>query len=134
MGLFSRVLRRRSQRSEAAPSSRAAQQATLAHFQEFVSTRRGVEAYVEPHTNDTPMTLMLIAGTGEWTRRRVPDPSTAREVAEALGVPVYYVHRTGYPQRMRDWNSRQRSRDRDVSRVPRETLRSREASRRRETF
>jgi hypothetical protein len=116
MGLFSRLTRRRSRSTEAAPSSREAQQATLAHFREFVSTRRGVEAYVEPRTNDTPMTMMLVAGTGEWTRRRVPDPGTAREVAESLGVPIYDVHRTGYPQRMRDWNSRQRSHARDVSR------------------
>jgi len=128
MGLFSRLTRRRSPSTDAAPSSREAQQATLAHFQEFVSTRRGVEAYVEPRTNDTPMTLMLIAGTGEWTRRRVPDPGTAREVAEALGVPVYDVHRTGYPQRMRDWNSRQRTNARDVSRASRsrDTPRSRD--------
>ena len=25
-----------------------------------------------------------------------------------MGIPVYDVQRTGYPQRVRDWNSRQR--------------------------
>ena len=55
-------------------------------------------------------TLLLIATTGEWTRRRVPDEKTAFDVAGSLGVPVYNVRFTGYPQRMRDWNSRQRRR------------------------
>ena len=85
-----------------------ASRATLAHLQEFVRTRVGVEAYVEPPTPDTGATLLLIATTGEWTRRRVPDEKTAFDVAGSLGVPVYNVRFTGYPQRMRDWNSRQR--------------------------
>ncbi|MFJ1512741.1 hypothetical protein AAIG35_13535 [Cellulosimicrobium funkei] len=92
----------------AAPSD--ARRATLAHLQEFVRTRVGVEAYVEPPTPDTGATLLLIATTGEWTRRRVPDERTAFDVAGSLGVPVYNVRFTGYPQRMRDWNSRQRQR------------------------
>ncbi|QJW38391.1 oxidoreductase [Cellulosimicrobium protaetiae] len=90
----------------AAPSD--ARRATLAHLQDFVRTRVGVEAYVEPPTQDTGATLLLIATTGEWTRRRVPDEKTAFDVAGSLGVPVYNVRFTGYPQRMRDWNSRQR--------------------------
>ncbi|MGM7424377.1 oxidoreductase [Cellulosimicrobium sp. CpK407] len=92
----------------AAPSD--ARRATLAHLQDFVRTRVGVEAYVEPPTQDTGATLLLIATTGEWTRRRVPDEKTAFDVAGSLGVPVYNVRFTGYPQRMRDWNSRQRRR------------------------
>lgn len=108
MGLFSRR-RRRSPASEGgAPTGRAAQQATLAHLRDFVGTRVGVEAYVEPQTNVTQTTLMLIATTGEWTRRRVPDARAAHELARTLDVPVYDVQRVGYPQRMRDWNSRQR--------------------------
>ncbi|MFS0702814.1 oxidoreductase [Cellulomonas sp. 179-A 4D5 NHS] len=108
MGLFSRRRRRSPESAEAAPTGRAAQQATVAHFREFIDTRVGVEAYVEPQTNVTQTTLMLIATTGEWTRRRVPDARAAHELARGLGIPVYDVQRTGYPQRMRDWNSRQR--------------------------
>jgi len=93
--------------SPGAPSSDT-RRATLAHLQEFVRTRVGVEAYVEPPTPDTGATLLLIATTGEWTRRRVPDEKTAFDVAGSLGVPVYNVRFTGYPQRMRDWNSRRR--------------------------
>jgi len=93
-----------------APSSTEARRATIEHLQEFVRTRVGVEAYVEPPTQDTGATLLLIATTGEWTRRRVPDERTAFDVAGSLGIPVYNVRFTGYPQRMRDWNSSQRRR------------------------
>ena len=104
MGLFGR--RRGEQETE--PSPRQAQQATIEHITEFVRTRVGVEAYIEPVTNVTQTTVVLIATTGEWTRRRVPDPRAAREIARSLAIPVYDVQLTGYPQRMRDWNARQR--------------------------
>jgi len=113
MGLFSR--RKRTPEVTVEPSARQVQQATLRHFQEFVRTRTGVEGYVEPVTLSTPMTLMLIATSGEWTRRRVPDGGVARDIAHDLGIPVYDVHRTGYPQRMRDWNSRQRTLDKQAA-------------------
>ncbi|NTW40289.1 MAG: oxidoreductase [Cellulomonadaceae bacterium] len=104
MALFGR--RRRSAPDDESP--RHAQQATLKHLEDFVRTRVGVEAYIEPVTHVTQTTVVLIATTGEWTRRRVPDPRTARSIAHTLGIPVYDVQLTGYPQRMRDWNSRQR--------------------------
>lgn|SRR5690606_30527380 len=91
-------------------SPRDAREATIAHLAQFARTRVGVEAYVEPPTRTTPTTVVLIAVTGEWTRRRVPDARTAHRIARELGIPVYDVHRTGYPQRMRDWNSRERAR------------------------
>ena len=108
--LFSRRPAPEAGAGQAAPSSSDARRATLAHLQEFVRTRVGVEAYVEPPTQDTGSTLLLIATTGEWTRRRVPDERTAFDVAGSLGIPVYNVRFTGYPQRMRDWNSAQRRR------------------------
>jgi hypothetical protein len=64
--------------------------------------------YVEPRTAMTPTTLVLIASTGEWTRRRVSSPQAAGDLARRLGVPVYDVQQTGYPARMREWTSRQR--------------------------
>lgn len=93
-----------------APSAREAQEATVRHLAEFVRTRVGVEAYVEPVTSVTQTTVVLIATTGEWTRRRVPDARAARKIATDLGIPCYDVQLTGYPQRMRDWNARQRVR------------------------
>jgi hypothetical protein len=76
------------------------------HLEDFVRTRVGVEAYLEPPTTFIPPTVLLVATTGEWTRRRVGDPSLVRGLAEGLRVPVYDVQLTGYPQRMRDWNAR----------------------------
>lgn len=82
---------------------------TRSHLEEFVRTRRGVEAFVEPATTVTPVTVLLVATTGEWTRRRVGDPAIVRGLAEGLQVPVYDVQLVGYPQRMRDWNERNRA-------------------------
>ena len=94
------------------PSPRHAQQATIAHLTHFTRSRVGVEAYIEPVTNVTQTTMVLVATTGEWTRRRVPDARAAREIAKELAIPVYDVQLTGYPPRMREWNARQRrSRD-----------------------
>lgn len=85
------------------------QQAVRRHFADFVASRRGVEAYVEPPTNVTATTVILIAHDGEWTRRAAGTRQAAFELATTLGIPVYDVLQTGYPQRMRDWNSRQRN-------------------------
>jgi hypothetical protein len=107
MGLF----RRRSRSPEpSAPdvSQKEARDATVAHLQDFVRTRVGVEAYVEPQTNVTQTTVMLVATDGEWTRRRVPDAAAAYRLAQTMGIPAYDVQRTGYPQRWRDYNARQR--------------------------
>ena len=79
-----------------------------AHLRDFVETRRGVEAYVEPATNVTATTVVLIAHDGEWTRRALPSRPAAFEVARDLGIPVYDVNLTGYPARMRQWTARQR--------------------------
>ena len=89
-------------------SGAAARRATEEYLAEFVRTRVGVEAYIEPATRVTQTTVVLIATTGEWTRRKVPDPRTARQIARELSIPVYDVQLTGYPQRMRDWTSRQK--------------------------
>lgn len=101
---------RRRPRSEAAPrpDSRRAREETIAHLADFARTRVGVEAYIEPVTNVTGTTVVLVAVTGEWTRRRVPDAAAARAVARDLAIPVYDVQLTGYPARMREWNSRRR--------------------------
>lgn len=105
-----RLLGRSHPHGAGAAGPRGGRAETLAHLEDFVRTRVGVEAYVEPPNVHTPSTVLLVATTGEWTRRRVPDERTAFEVARSLGVPVYNVRFTGYPQRMRDWTSEQRRR------------------------
>ena len=86
----------------------SARRATLEYLRTFTAARAGVEAYVEPATRTTPTTVVLVALTGEWTRRRVPDAQAAREIARELAIPVYDVQLTGYPRRMREWTARQR--------------------------
>jgi hypothetical protein len=105
MGMFSRLARRGSASPGAPPGHGADRAATLAHFRDFQATRAGVEAYIEPATRTDPTTLVLIARSGEWTRRRVPDVASARKLARELGMPVYDVQLTGYPARMREWNA-----------------------------
>lgn len=82
--------------------------AVESYLREWVATHRSVEAYVEPATNVTSTTVVLIAFDGEWTRRALTTRKDAFEVARRLEIPVYDVNQTGYPQRMRDWTSRQR--------------------------
>ena len=81
------------------------------HLRTFAETRRGVEAYVEPATSVTTTTVVLIAWDGEWTRRAVGTPKDAFELARRLGVPAYDVNHTGYPNRMREYNTRKRQGD-----------------------
>ena len=107
MGLFSRLGRRARPRTSSGGGHE--QQMASSHLEEFVRTRTGVEAYVEPSTTVTPTTLLLIAKDGEWTRRPVPDPARAGEFARRLSIPVYDVNLTGYPQRMRDYNARRKA-------------------------
>ncbi|MGW5672610.1 hypothetical protein [Micromonospora sp. NPDC003776] len=105
MGLF-----RRRKRAGVVRRDRAADRADLDHLENFVRSRRGVEAYLEPRTTVTETTIMLIADDGEWTRRRIGSPDEARRWAHKLAVPIYDVRLMGYPQRMRDYNERRKRR------------------------
>lgn len=117
MGLFSRSrlpsLRRRSGAGTAA-TTKVDVDAAAVHLQQFHASRQGVEAFVEPATTITPTTLLLIAETGEWTRRPVDDPRAATDLARRLGVPVYDINLVGYPQRMRAWNASRAQREREA--------------------
>jgi hypothetical protein len=79
------------------------------YLQEWTHARRGVEAFVEPQTSVTELTVVLVASDGEWTRRRVGGEAGARRLGEQLQIPVYDVQRVGYPQRMRDYDERRRA-------------------------
>jgi hypothetical protein len=91
-------------------AARAADRAGLEHLAEFVRSRRGVEGFIEPQTTVTETTLLLVAHDGEWTRRRIGSPETARRFAQQVSMPIYDVKLMGYPQRMRDYNERQKRR------------------------
>lgn len=74
------------------------------HLSEFARTREGVEGFVEPRTMVTETTVVFVARSGEWTRRRVAGPAAADALGRHLAVPVYDIHAVGYPERMRAWN------------------------------
>ena len=87
---------------------RQADTADARHLEEFARTHNGVEAFVEPPTAVSAVTVVFVASTGEWTRRRVRDARAAHALANRLAIPSYDAAVVGYPQRMRDWNARNR--------------------------
>src|SRR5687767_12640208 len=82
------------------PSSRLPRQDRKA-MEEFVRTRVGVEAYLEPRTLQQPLSVVLVATDGEWVRFSIPDEGVLRQVGRKRPLPVYEVGRVGYPKRMK---------------------------------
>ena len=95
-------------RSKQAPHGGGDLASAQAHFEDFIRTRRGVEAYVEPATNITATTVVLIAHDGEWTRRHVPGVQWAHTFANKRGIPSYDAAVVGIPPRMREYNRRKK--------------------------
>lgn len=95
-----------SRRRKATAETRQADAAVVAHLEDFLATRRGVEAFIELPTTVTRATVLLIAYDGEWTRRSVESVEWARKFASRHGLPAYDAGVVGYPQRMRDYNAR----------------------------
>ena len=89
---------------------RVADSADVSHLTAFARNHTGVEAFVEPPTAVSTTTVVFVANTGEWTRRRVSDARAAHELANKLGIPSYDAAVVGYPQRMRDWNAKRAAR------------------------
>ena len=110
MGLFDRFRGRRSRRASGGHDPAA----DLKYLHQWVAEHEGVEAYVEPQTTVTEVTVVLVAADGEWTRRRAGGDAGARRLSDQLRIPVYDVQKVGYPQRMRDYDARRRiERDRE---------------------
>ena len=105
MGLFDRF--RRKQRPGVL---RTATSTDTTHMEQWASSRRGVEAYVEPKTTVTETTVVLVAHDGEWTRRRIDGEDGARRLAKKLKIPIYDAGIVGYPKRMREY-TRRKNRD-----------------------
>ncbi len=103
MGLFDRFRRNRSARRGGSEPS-----ADLKYLRRWVAEHVGVEAFIEPKTTVTDVTVVLVAADGEWTRRRTGGDAGARRLSDRLKIPVYDVQKVGYPQRMRDFDERKR--------------------------
>jgi hypothetical protein len=106
VGILDGLRRRRNRDGASGPGGASAAQ----HLESFISTRRGIEAYVEHPTTLTGPSLLLIAWDGEWTRRSVPSAAWARRFAQSHQLPCYDAGVVAYPQRMRDYNSRAKGR------------------------
>jgi hypothetical protein len=74
----------------------------------FVESHTGVEAYVEPKTVMSPLTVVLVAGDGEHRRFELSDDGYIRQLAATHDLKVLDAARLGYPQRMRDYLRRRR--------------------------
>jgi hypothetical protein len=74
----------------------------------FLDSRRGVEAYMEPKTQMSRLSVVLVAEDGEWRRFELADDSFVRDLTRTRGLPVLDAMRTGYPDRMRKYKRPQR--------------------------
>ena len=77
-------------------------------IREFIESRDGVEAYVEPKTVMHPLSVVLVAGDGEHRRFTLFDDAYLRELARERELPIFDAGRVGYPQRMREYTKRKR--------------------------
>ena len=74
-----------------------------------MTTREGVEGFVEPPTPVYAMTLCLVAADGEYLRQPIKDEKAGRRLCGEYGVPMYDARIVGYPKRMRDYERGVRS-------------------------
>ena len=98
MSLFDRFRRNRDKPAGPGPSGQA-----QARLKEFLTSRDGVEAFVEPPTSVYAMTLCLVAADGEYLRQPIKDEKQAKRMCGEYGIPLYDARIVGYPKRMRDY-------------------------------
>jgi hypothetical protein len=90
----------------------------LEEFVAFATSRSGVEGYLEPRTNLYSHSMLLVADDGEYLRRPVADPATARAFCASHGLPLYDAARVGYPRRVRDYDRGVRPKRIDLADLP----------------
>ena len=71
------------------------------YLRDWVTGRAYVEGFVEPETMVNEMSVVLVADNGEYTRRNIGGPKGIDAVSKMLGISLYDVEETGYPDRMR---------------------------------
>ena len=71
------------------------------YLRDWVTGRAFVEGFVEPETMVNEMSVVLVDEKGNYTRRRIGGPKGIDQVADMLGIMLYDVEETGYPDRMR---------------------------------
>ena len=71
------------------------------YLRDWVVGRSYVEGFVEPETMVNEMSVVLVDEKGNYTRRRIGGPKGIDQVDDMLGIMLYDVEETGYPDRMR---------------------------------
>ena len=74
----------------------------------FIESRSKVEAWVEPRTAISPLSVLLVAEDGESVRFHLADDHYLRELTRERGLRIHDAIREGYPQRKRDYQRRKR--------------------------
>lgn len=77
----------------------------------------------------TQTTILLVDAEGESMRRRVKSANAVAALARKLQIPCYDINRVGYPQRMREYNLRQKRAGNATSATGSGTSRTRTTSR-----
>lgn len=67
----------------------------------FLDSHRGVEAYVEPKTAMSPLSVVLVDEAGDWRRFELKEDTYIRQLASERSIRVFDAARTGYPNRMK---------------------------------
>ena len=80
---------------------------TRAALFDFLDNHPGVQVWVEPATGFNKASILLVAGDGEWLRRNAAEPS-ARDFAKQAKLTCFTAGLDAYPQRMRDWDLREK--------------------------
>ena len=67
----------------------------------WLEDHTGVEAYVEPKTVVSPLSVVFVDADGEWRRFELAEDRFLKEVARERRIEVMDATRVGYPPRMR---------------------------------
>ncbi|HEX7246879.1 MAG TPA: hypothetical protein VF351_02130 [Actinomycetota bacterium] len=67
----------------------------------WLDAHTGVEAYVEPKTVVSPLSVVFVDADGEWRRFELAEDRFLKEVARERRIKVMDATRVGYPPRMR---------------------------------
>ena len=78
----------------------------LDHLDGFVTTRRGVEAWLEQPTSFNNPSILLVAAVGEASGRASPSIAFGHDFASRHDIPAYDAGVVPYPQRMREYGAR----------------------------
>jgi hypothetical protein len=67
----------------------------------WLDAHTGVEAYVEPKTMMSPLSVVFVDADGEWKRFPLAEDRYLRTLAKDRRIQVFDAGRVGYPPRMR---------------------------------